>query len=165
MPFYTEDSIDIIQTGDSMFSLAKTVRYRGRDEDFVVPAGQTTDLASVPVILTWLLPRYGKWTKAAILHDYLWGSGIVTKRDADGIFRRALRESGVPLHQRWTMWAAVRLADIVAYGGAKGTPAKDWALLIALWTGLIVFLAVPVIVVEIFKLTYDLFGKVLDLFD
>src|SRR5438093_7156274 len=36
-----------------------------------VPAGFVTDLASVPVFLTWIFPRYGKYTKAAILHDYL----------------------------------------------------------------------------------------------
>jgi len=31
----------------------------------------STDLASVPRSLTWLFPRYGKYTKAAVLHDFL----------------------------------------------------------------------------------------------
>jgi hypothetical protein len=40
--------------------------------------------------------------------------GAVTSRDADGIFRRVMRESGVPVLRRWLMWAGVRwgaLAD------------------------------------------------------
>jgi hypothetical protein len=165
MPFYDEDSIDIVQVGDTEFTLAKFVRYKGRDQEFLVPAGQSTDLASVPLVLTWLLPRYGKWTKPAILHDYLWRSGVVPKRDADGIFRCALRESGVPLHQRWTMWSAVRLSSIFTHGGAKGTPIKDWSLLLFLWTSLIIFLVVPVTVVVVFKLVYNVVGKLLDFFD
>ncbi len=45
--------------------------YVGKHEVFVVPAGFRTDLASVPRVFTWLIPRYGIYTLAAILHDYL----------------------------------------------------------------------------------------------
>lgn len=165
MPFYKEDSIEIIQTSDTEFSLVNPVRYKGKDQDFIVPAESSTDFASVPILLTWLLPRYGKWTKAAILHDYLWRSGIISHRDADGIFRRALRELDVPLHQRWTMWSAVRLSSIFQHHGAKGTPLKDWLLLIILWISLILFLVVPITVVAIFKLIYNVVGNILDIFD
>jgi hypothetical protein len=78
---------------------------------FTVPKGFTTDFASVPRIFVWLLPRYGRWTQAAVLHDFLWHlarEGKFNKADADGIFNRALRELEVPFLRRWIMWAAVR---------------------------------------------------------
>ncbi|EOD5071623.1 TPA: DUF1353 domain-containing protein [Salmonella enterica subsp. enterica serovar Enteritidis] len=41
-----------------------------------VPAGFVTDLATVPRIFWTLLPPDGKYTKAAIIHDYLGGVDI-----------------------------------------------------------------------------------------
>src|SRR5690242_3006060 len=37
----------------------------------VVPVDFLTDLASVPRWLTWLVPRYGEYTRAAVIHDCL----------------------------------------------------------------------------------------------
>lgn len=51
-----------------------TGTHRGQVRQLEVPRAPepfTTDLASAPRILTWLLPGYGKYTKAAVLHDYL----------------------------------------------------------------------------------------------
>lgn len=93
--------------------LREELRYQGNKDLFVVPVGFVTDFASVPRVFTWLLPRYGRWTPAAILHDYLWAlarQGKFRKIDADGLFNRALRELGVPFLRRWIMWTAVRWA-------------------------------------------------------
>ena len=87
-------------------------RLPGPVARFVVPAGFRTDFASVPRVVTWLVPRFGAYTLAAILHDWLvtegLRTGVVTSRQADGIFRRVMRESGVPVLRRWLMWAGVR---------------------------------------------------------
>ncbi len=45
--------------------------YSGSDGCFTVPAGFVTDFATVPQIIQWLIPTYGKYTLAAILHDDL----------------------------------------------------------------------------------------------
>ena len=54
-----------------------------------------TDFASVPRFFVWFIPRYGRYTKAAIIHDHLWrdqvGKGAICFRDADGLFRQAMR--------------------------------------------------------------------------
>jgi hypothetical protein len=79
-----------------------------------VPAGFVTDFASVPGLFTWLVPRYGRFTKAAILHDFLCDEakeGRFIRSQADGIFRRVMRELGVGFIRRWVMWAAVRLGS------------------------------------------------------
>jgi hypothetical protein len=111
-------SLTVSRVNADTWSLVDDLVYQGRWERFVVPAGFRTDFASVPRPVVWLVPRFGAYTLAAILHDWLCSegirSGVVTSRDADGIFRRVMRESGVPVLRRWLMWAGVRwgaLAD------------------------------------------------------
>jgi hypothetical protein len=91
---------------------------------FEVPPGSPTDFASVPRFFLWFLPSYGKYTKAAVLHDRLWRhyvpAGSLSYVDADGILRRAMRELGVPFLQRWIMWAAVRWGALLKPGGRQG---------------------------------------------
>jgi hypothetical protein len=74
-------------------------------------------------MFVWLLPRYGRYTKAAILHDHLWGEEVprtISRRDADGIFRQAMRQLEVPFLRRWIMWAAVRWGALVTPDGRRG---------------------------------------------
>ena len=66
------------------WSLVNDLVYRGRWERFLVPAGFRTDFASVPRPVTWLVPRFGAYTLAAILPDWLvterLRTGVVTAR-------------------------------------------------------------------------------------
>ena len=111
MPFEPGE-LTVRRVDASTWALVDPLVYRGSWERFVVPAGFRTDFASVPRPVTWLVPRFGAYTLAAILHDWLCTEGIrtgaVTARQADGIFRRVMRESGVPVLRRWLMWAGVR---------------------------------------------------------
>ena len=92
--------------------LVEPVCYAGATDRFIVPDGYVTDFASVPRIAVWLVPTYGRYTAPAILHDYLITdcipAGRITSVDVDGLFRRAMRESGVPPVKRWLMWTGVR---------------------------------------------------------
>src|SRR5437763_6400752 len=119
MPFTGPVVVQEVDRGDgSRWRLVEPLTYLGRDEPFVVPKDFETDFASVPLAFTWLIPRYGRYTKAAILHDWLSKRAVAGEFawvDADGIFRRTMRELGVPLLRRWLMWAAVRLRSIVEY--------------------------------------------------
>jgi hypothetical protein len=53
-----------------------------------------------------------------VLHDWLvttgLTTGVVSSRDADGLFRRVLRELGVPPVRRWLMWTGVRWGALVS---------------------------------------------------
>lgn len=94
------------------WELVEPLSYRGKRDRWTMAPGFRTDFASVPRVVTWLVPRYGRYTKAAILHDYLCDVEVPARRisraDADGVFRRALRELEVAFLRRWLMWAAVR---------------------------------------------------------
>lgn len=112
------------QVDDNNWKLRRAFDYQGKSEIFHVPLDQSTDFASVPRLFVWFLPRYGRYTKAAILHDYLWreraGKDKMKYIEADGTFRRAMRELGVPFLKRWILWGAVRWGALVKPGGRKG---------------------------------------------
>lgn len=137
MPF-TTDLVSVAQISPTDWRLLEPVVYRGRDETFTVPRGFVTDFASVPRIFFWLVPTYGVYTKAAILHDYLIGRpDLISRADADGIFRRTLLELGVPFVRRWMMWAAVRLQSNLT--GATPLEVAQW-LLVAIPSVLLLFI-------------------------
>lgn len=76
-----------------------------------------TDFATVPNWLQSLVQSTGTWTLAAVVHDAFCvgladGDCPVSSRDADGIFRRVMREEGVGTVRRWLMWTAVRWAAL-----------------------------------------------------
>ncbi|SDF84045.1 DUF1353 domain-containing protein [Thalassobaculum litoreum] len=80
-----------------------------------VPAGFTTDLASIPWFGRWYVSVDGDHTKAAVVHDYLYTRASaatfpsLTRREADRVFREALRLRGVGPIKTWIMYAAVRI--------------------------------------------------------
>lgn len=80
-----------------------------------VPAGFTTDFASVPrwPLTFALLGQYGH--AAAVLHDYLYATGALSRREADQVFRNALRSSGIARWRAWLMWAGVRAGGANRY--------------------------------------------------
>jgi hypothetical protein len=97
------------QVDPKNFHLVEGFRYCQEDETrFIVPRGNVTDLASIPPLLMWLVPPYGRHTLPALLHDHL-QDGQVTSEEADDIFREAMVGTKVPLVRRWLMWAAVKL--------------------------------------------------------
>lgn len=116
MSFVTGPRVLVRQVDERDWRLEEQVVYAGRDETFTVPVGTLTDFASVPRVFAWLVPSYGLFTAAAVLHDHLTRvevpAGRIDPVDADGIFRRAMRELGVPFLLRWFMWAAVRIGAL-----------------------------------------------------
>ena len=72
MGFGRTSRVVVEQLDDTNWQTHEELVYAGNEQSFAVPAGSDTDFASVPRIFVWLLPRYGRYTKAAILHDHLW---------------------------------------------------------------------------------------------
>jgi hypothetical protein len=133
MSFTPDSEVRVKELEGSDWELLRILEYKGNRDLFEVPAGMKTDFASVPRVFVWFLPRYGRYTKAAILHDYLWRdavpAGELTLAEADGIFRRAMWELGVPFLRRWMMWGAVRIGALVKPGGRKGWLRDSWRVI------------------------------------
>ena len=114
MPFESDLVVKELER-PGWWQLEEDLAYQGRVDSFTVPAGFKTDFASVPQLFLWLVPRSGRYTKAAVLHDYLSRervpAGTISRCDADGLFRRTMRELGVSALRRWLMWTAVRFGS------------------------------------------------------
>ncbi len=153
MPFDPGAVVVVKEVEDSpaFWETVEPLGYRGKNERFTVPAGLRTDFASVPRPLVWLLPRYGAYTKSAILHDYLCQYKPVNRADADGIFRRSMRELKVPFVRRWIMWAAVRINSHLSHAGPGQI--AIW-LLIALPA--LAFVIAPALMILIWLLLFSL---------
>ena len=126
------------QIADFDWVLVEPLKYRGNENLFEVPAESKTDFASVPAVFLWLIPRSGRYTRAAVLHDHLWRTSEVSLADADGIIRRAMVELKVPFLRRWLMWAAVRVASLVKSRFRDGPTDIPRVLLLALVPGSLV---------------------------
>lgn len=122
--FDDDARVVVQQHDDEQWIVWEAFSYRAARDTFTVPRGMCTDFASVPRPFVWYLPRYGPYTLAAVLHDHLWrnlaAKDDLPYADADGIFRKAMQELGVPFLHRWLMWAAVRWAALVKPGGRAG---------------------------------------------
>jgi hypothetical protein len=69
--FAPGSKVDVRELEGQDWETLRALVYHATTEDFEVPVGEHTDFASVPRVFVWFIPRYGRYTKAAILHDYL----------------------------------------------------------------------------------------------
>ena len=108
--------------GKDYYQITQSFRYYlSEDQKDVwgyVPAGFLTDGASVPRPLWWLIAPFGVHGQAAVLHDILCETGTmfrneipyeVSRKEADQIFRDAMKATRVSWWKRNLMYGAVRL--------------------------------------------------------
>jgi hypothetical protein len=84
-----------------------------------VPRGFVTDFASIPRPLWSILSPHGKYSRAAIIHDYLYWKQECTREQADNILLIAMEESGVCNAQRKEIYAGVRVGGKSAWESNK----------------------------------------------
>ncbi len=73
-----------------------------------VPATFVTDLASVPWPLRLVFKPDGPWAKAAVIHDFLYDKGLVSRWMADRIFLEGMKVLKINVVVRLSFYAAVR---------------------------------------------------------
>lgn len=106
------------------------VNNKEDDDNIIVPSGYLTDGASVPRVFWSLIPPWGRYGAAAIVHDYLcdgnpirrystnvnnvrvYGNYYPNRKEANKIFNQAMKVLKVPRFTRWTMYTAVRIYGI-----------------------------------------------------
>lgn len=74
-----------------------------------VPRGFSTDFASVPFFLWFILPKWGKYGNAAVIHDFLYYDQSISRHAADDIFAEAMTVLEVPFWKKFLLYAGVRL--------------------------------------------------------
>lgn len=101
------------QIGPNEWQLAESLLYIGSNGVKVdVPAGFTTDLASVPRSVWSLYSKTGKLARPSVIHDWLYVSALVrdeaTRESIDNVFLCAMKDEGVAWLGRTIVHRAVR---------------------------------------------------------
>ena len=73
-----------------------------------VPIGTYTDFASIPRLLWAILPRWGKYGNAAVIHDWLYWDQGRSRAEADKIFFEGMGVLEVAEWKRFAIYYAVR---------------------------------------------------------
>ncbi len=103
---FSDLDVRVMAGGDYM--VLKTFVYKGRNT-IEVPRFFRTDFASIPRGFRWLITGHDMTRKPAVVHDYLYRNGIGCREEADRIFKRAMKEEGVPKWKRKLAYRAVRM--------------------------------------------------------
>lgn len=74
-----------------------------------VPQSFVTDLASIPKLFWNILPPFGKYTAAAVVHDWLYRTHRIPRAGADAILLEAMEVCRVPRWQCMVIYLAVRI--------------------------------------------------------
>lgn len=78
----------------------------------IIPGGYLTDGASAPWLFRWLIPRWGAYRRAVVLHDFLYGNHTflgISRLQCDVFLEEAMRDDETPLWQRLLIYKGVRV--------------------------------------------------------
>ena len=104
------------------------IRYKGSSWDYsgnfvkeipknrvTIPPGFVTDFcSSIPMVWS-IIPKWDKYGKATVVHDYLYFTKEVSRKEADDIFYECMLVLGVKKWKAKAMYWAVRLFGKSSY--------------------------------------------------
>ena len=102
--------LEHIEGFDNRFIVRSSFVYVSKRWCIEVRAGLKTDGASVPRIFWNIFPPVsGRYLEAAVIHDALYATKYIPRKEADMIFLEAMGELGVAWWKRGLMYGGVRL--------------------------------------------------------
>ena len=108
MPFLNDLLIRSIR-GSELFALTAPLSYQHAGIVYTVPVGFKTDFASIPPAIRGFIDTdEGDLRDAAVIHDWLYSTGELTRKAADSILRAAMRELGAGIIKSSVVYYAVR---------------------------------------------------------
>lgn len=83
--------------------------YLGDDLQITIPRGFVTDFASIPWFCRLLAqPASGKHRRAHPFHDYMYQTGMFTRKESDLYWKRIMLEEGTPEYKATLLYDGVR---------------------------------------------------------
>jgi len=101
------------------------VHEEGSGDTIEVPITFMTDFASIPRPLWVVLPRWGKYGNAAVIHDYCYWVQKRSRRESDDIFLEAMGVLEVSPVKKYLMYWAVRIFGGFAWSGNQKKKMKS----------------------------------------
>lgn len=96
-------------------SFGYEVGEEGSGDVVNVEIGFMTDFASIPRVFWIVLPKWGKYGNAAVVHDWLYWSQKRERNAADQIMLEAMGVLDVPIWKRFSIYWAVRAFGWIAW--------------------------------------------------
>ena len=119
--FKSELIVKRIVSKDNSWMVQDSLIWIDEKYEIRVKAGFDFDFASIPAIITNILPKNGQeYDRAACLHDALYASNWLPKSECDRLFYEAMIADGVNKAKAWTMYQAVRW-----FGGSAYKPDSE----------------------------------------
>lgn len=117
--FLTELEIKPVDGERMLWELLAPFRYWVEELHYglviEMPKGARTDFASIPRILWNILPPWGRYGKACVIHDWLYQSGELTRKRSDEILLEAMKVLAVGNAARYAIYWGVRIGGWVAW--------------------------------------------------
>lgn len=103
------DPLDLRYTDGNVWTVMGNFAYVSSwGQTITVESGFKTDLASIPRPLWVWLPPSGEYDPAAVVHDYLYAMGDISREKCDELFLDAMLSTGVRKARAYSMYFAVR---------------------------------------------------------
>lgn len=115
MGFVKTDLSFISSDGRNITTLEPIVLTRPNGEVITAPPGFTSDGASTPKSIWWLIPPFGTYWLACVLHDFLYRVSGRPKDECDTILMEAMTSLGVELFLREAIYEGVHLGGQWAF--------------------------------------------------
>lgn len=116
-----------VMPGGKTFRLHHSFTYRWKriGVEITAPVGFVTDFASIPRLFRMVIPKLGRYNKAAVLHDAIYQNASnqfyatyeyrFTRKQADLCFLDAMYDLGVAKWKRTLMYWSVRIGAGMAW--------------------------------------------------
>ena len=115
-------NVTIRKENETHYKVVGFLAYSNHEVEVIVKDGFLTDGASIPRFL-WRLfgtPFTGSYTASAIIHDALYGSHLVSKEVADGLFLEMMEAEGVRDWKSTCMYYGVKW-----FGGSSWSKSEE----------------------------------------
>ena len=105
------DKLIVTPDGFKTWKLEADFKVNTLIGEIIVPKGKVTDFASTPRLMWVLLPPFGRYTQASVVHDYMYGKKDIypDRKLCDKIFYELMIEYGTYKWKAKLMYWAVRL--------------------------------------------------------
>ena len=107
-----------VENGISKIKTLVEIPFIFQGQTFTVPKGFVSDGASIPQMFWGLIAPCidGRTIRAAIIHDWLYSTELLSRKQADEIFLQFMLEDGFSAWKAYVCYYAVRIFGGSHYG-------------------------------------------------
>lgn len=107
--------ISLIPRGSTRWEVEEDYKVVVLENTIEIPKGFISDLASIPRVMWVVFPPFGRYTEASVVHDYLYSTSEMSRKECDQVFLALMLQNNVGPFTAKTMYYAVRLFGWMNY--------------------------------------------------